>query len=109
MDGGNTIGAVRTDDRQVGHADLSFDTLLDQADGRNAPVLAREARLNIGDEAAVDFVNDLELAWQHDLKPGERPLLERLGKKRVVGVGEGACSDIPGFAPLEMAFVEQDT
>src|SRR3954447_24405399 len=109
MDGGNAIGAMRTDDREVRHADLSFDTLLDQADDLNTPVLAREARLNIVDEAAVDLVNNLEVARQHDLEPGERPLLERLGKERMVGVGEGACSDVPGFAPREMALVEQNT
>jgi hypothetical protein len=81
---------VRADDGQVGHADLSLATLLDQADALNRPGRRGSAAADVVEEAAVDLVDDLQLARQQHLEPGERPLLQRLGQQRVVGVGERA-------------------
>ena len=56
----------------------------------------------------VDLVDDLELARQQLLKVVQRPLLKRLGKQRVVGVGQGASRQIPGLIPPQLRVVEQD-
>ena len=43
VDGGDAVGAVRADDGQVGHADLAFAALLDQAHALDAALVAGEA------------------------------------------------------------------
>ena len=40
VNGGHAVGAVRADDRQVGHADLALAALLDQAHARDAALVA---------------------------------------------------------------------
>ena len=88
VDGRHAVGAVRADDGQVGHADLALGALLDQAHARDAAVVAGEAGADVVEQAAVDLVDDLEVARQQHLEPGERPFLQRLGQQRVVGVGQ---------------------
>ena len=41
-------------------------------------------------------------------KQSHRPLLQRLGQQRVVGVGERAHGQVPGLVPAEVGLVEQD-
>jgi hypothetical protein len=45
---------------------------------------------------------------QHLLEPGDRPLLQRLGQQRVVGVGERALGQVPGDVPAEPLVIDQD-
>ena len=62
MDRGDAVGAVRADDRQVGHAHLVARALLDQAHARDAGLVAGIAVPDVVEEAAVDLVDDLEHA-----------------------------------------------
>ena len=52
-------------------------------------------------EAAIDLVDDLELARQQLAEQRQRPGLERLGQQRVVGVGERAPVISHAVVPLE--------
>ena len=56
-------------------------------------------RAHVVEEAPVDFVDDLKLAGQHGLEPGERPFLQRLGQQRVIGVGQRPPREVPGVVP----------
>ena len=108
MDRGHPIGAVGADNREVGHADVLGLALLDQAGSRHASRVGRVASANVVEQPPVDLEDDLELARNQKFHPVDRPALERLGKERVVGVGERRARDVPGFIPAEMRFVEQD-
>ena len=104
----HAVGAVRADDGEVRHADLLRLALLDEAHARDASVIAGETGAHVVEEAAVDFVDDLELPRQHHLEPRQRPLLQRFGQQRVVRVGERALREIPGLVPSELRLVEED-
>ncbi|MNL68209.1 hypothetical protein D3C87_1929020 [compost metagenome] len=85
--------------RQVGHAHLPFAVLIDQRQPRQARFVAVEADPHLVQQARVDFQDDLEMARQHPGKQRQRPLLQRLGQQRVVGVGKGILRDVPGLVP----------
>ena len=104
----HAVGAVRADDGEVRHADLLRLALLDEAHARDPSVIAGETGAHVVEEAAVDFVDDLELPRQHRLEPRQRPLLQRFGQQRVVRVGERALREIPGLVPPELRLVEED-
>ena len=108
MDRGHAVGAVRADDGQVGHAHLALAALLDQAHARHAAVVAGVARADVVEEAAVDLVDDLQVPRQHQLEQADRPVLQRLGQQRVVGVGQRPPRQVPGLVPAELRLVEQD-
>ena len=71
-------------------------------------VVAGIARADVVQEAPVDLVDDLEVPRQEQLEELDRPLLQRLGQQRVVGVGQGADGEVPGLVPAELRLVEQD-
>jgi hypothetical protein len=108
MDGGHAIRAVRTDDGQIGHADLALARFIDEADAGRASLIAGKAQADSVHQPPIDLVDDLQLARQHQLEPGHRPILERFGQQRVIGVGQGPLRDIPGLVPTEALVVEQD-
>ena len=60
------------------------------------------------EEAAVDLVDDLQVPRQRLAEQAQRPLLQRLGQQRVVGVAEGRDRDRPGLVPVEPPLVDQD-
>ena len=60
-------------------------------------------------EAAVDLVDDFEVARDEELEQLDRPLLECFGKQGVVGVGKGAHGQLPGFVPTEPRFIKKDS
>ena len=82
--------------------------LLNEAHASGASGVIGMMRVNVVEKPAVDLEDDLELARNEEAHPFDRPTLERLGKQRVVGVGERRARDIPRFVPAEMRFVEQD-
>ena len=68
VDRGDAVGAVRADDRQVGHADLALRAL-----PRSGSCAARVRRRrgsapHVVEEAAVDLVDDLQLPRQQQLE-----------------------------------------
>ena len=68
MDRGHSIGAVRADNRQVRHSDLALITLFDQAHALNPPLVSREARANIVEQAPVNLVDNLQMTGQQYLE-----------------------------------------
>ena len=108
VNGGHAVGAVRADDGEVGHADLACRALLDQAHAGETAFVAGEARADLVEQAAVDLVDDLQMARQQVLEPGKRPFLQRLGQQRVVRVGECSLREVPGLVPAEVRVVEQN-
>ena len=84
---GHAVGAVRADDRQVGHADLPRGALFDQAHARRAAFIAGKPCANLVEQAPIDFEHDLQVAGQQPLEPAERPFLQRFGQQRMVRVG----------------------
>ena len=108
MDRRHAVGAVGSDDRHMGHADVLRLTLLNEAHASCAFGVMRMMRVNVVEKPAIDLEDDLELARNEEAHPIDRPTLQRLGKQSVVGVGERRARDIPRFVPTEMRFVEQD-
>ena len=68
VNGGDAVGAVRADDGQVRHAHLPHRRLLDQAHALRRGLVAGIARLHVVEEAAVDLVDDLQMARQQQLE-----------------------------------------
>jgi hypothetical protein len=74
---GHAVRAVRTDDGEIGHADLTFCTLFDQARALQAAFIAGEPLAHLTEELPVDLIDDLEVSRQHPFKPRDRPSLQR--------------------------------
>ena len=108
MQGGHAVDGVGADDGEIGHADFARGVLLDEGHAHDPVVVAGIAGGDFAQEAAVDFVDDLEVAGQDALEEGDRPAFESLGHEGVVGVAEGAHDDAPGVVPLEVFLVEED-
>ena len=108
VDRGDAVGAVRADDRQVGHADVLGRPFLDQADRATRPSSPGIAGPDVVEQPAIDFVDDLQVARQQQLEPVDRPFLQRLGQQRVVRVRQRPLGEVPGLVPAEVRIVEQD-
>ena len=54
------------------------------------------------EEAAIDLVNNFEMARQKQREQLDGPLLQSLGKQGMIGVCEGAIGEIPGLVPPEL-------
>src|SRR4029453_11303918 len=109
VNGGHAVGAVRADDGEVGHANLSLTALLDEAHALDPAAVAGETGPDLVDQEAVDLEDDLQMARQQYLEPRQGPLLQRLGQERVIRVGERLSGEIPGLVPAEVRLVEQDS
>ena len=104
VDRGDAVGAVRADDRQVGHADLALAAPSSIRLIRSMrPSSPGKRCAHVVEEAAVDLVDDLQVARQQHLEPAQRPFFQRLGQQRVVGVGQGSLREVPGLVPAELA------
>ena len=75
--GRHPVGAVRTDDGQICHADPSQRILLDQAHALDAAFIAGKAGAHFFQETVVDLVNDFQLAREQHFEPCHRPFLQR--------------------------------
>ena len=80
MYGGDTVRAVRADDRQIGHANFALGALLDEAYALDAAFISGKTRSDLIEQAAIDLEDHLEVTRQHDLEPCERPFLESFGQ-----------------------------
>jgi hypothetical protein len=108
VNGCHAVGAVRADDREIGHSDLASSAFFDQAHFLDAPVVGMEAVPDIREQAAVDFADDFQVTRNHDLKPRQRPFLQRLGQQGVVRVRQRLGRDVPGLVPPELGLVQQN-
>jgi hypothetical protein len=95
--------------REVRHAHRLLAALVDERHALHAPLVAREPRAHVFEEAAVDLVDDLEVPRQHAPEERQGPRLERLRQERVVRVGERSRGDGPGVVPAEPVDVHQET
>src|SRR5262249_24484258 len=64
---------------------------------------------HVVEEAAVDLVDDLQLAREQQFERIHRPALERLRQPRVVGVGQGGHGQVPRLVPPEPGAGGQNT
>jgi hypothetical protein len=71
---GYPVGAVRPDDRQVGHPDVLVRAFLDQADPGDAAVVTRKAGTNLIEQSPIDFeysntisrLRGISIRWSSD-------------------------------------------
>src|SRR5262249_17751345 len=76
----DTVGAMRTNDSKVGHSNLALSTLFHETYALNPSLISGETLSNFITQAAINFVDDLQVTWEHSLKPDERPLLKSFGQ-----------------------------
>ena len=76
VDRRNPVGAVRPDNGHVRHAYPAPAILLDEAHPADAPVISWKAAPDVVEKAAIDLVDDLEVARQQQFEPGKRPFFE---------------------------------
>ena len=107
VQGGHAVDRVRGHHGEIGHADFAHGAFLNERHPHNAVVVARIARGDFAQEAAVDFVDDLQVARQNALEEFNGPALQRLGHEGVVGVAEGAQDNAPCVVPLQMLLIQQ--
>ena len=81
---------------------------LDQAHARDAALVAGEADPDGIEQAAVDLVDDLQVARQQHLEPRDRPFLQGFGQQGVVRVGQSPLREVPGLVPAEVRLVQQN-
>src|SRR5262249_11203596 len=109
MNGGDSVGAVRTNHRKVSHPHAPSRPLLYQADALNARIVPGISAPHIVEKAAIDFVNDLQLARDEHFEQWDGPLLQGFGQQRVVGVSKRLLGDTPGFITSQASLIEQDS
>ena len=73
-----------------------------------AVFVAGEAGADVVEVAAVDLVDDLEVARQQRAEERDGPLFQRLGHERVIGVGERVRGDAPGGVPIHLVLVDEE-
>ena len=109
MDGRHAVRAVGADDGEVGHPDVLARAFLDDARALEAALVAGEAAPDVVEQPPVDLEDDLEVTREQLLEPRERPLFQRLGQERMIGVRERSLREVPGLIPSEVRVVEQDS
>ena len=108
MDGGDAIGAMGANNGQMRHADLFDGRLLDETHAHHTPLIAGEVRAHLVQEAAVDLVDDLEMPGEDQFKEPHRPLFQRFGQQRVIGIGQRPRGQLPGLVPAKPGLIQQD-
>jgi hypothetical protein len=67
---------MRADDGKVGHANFALGTLFYKAYALNTSLVLGKATSDVVNEAAIYFVNNLQMPRQHPFKPDDWPFLE---------------------------------
>ena len=108
MDFGHPVDFKGTDDRKVGHAD-DLVVAVARYDGNFAQFVRPVAEFGFGkfDEAAVDFIDDLQMPRQHPSHHPGRPDFQCFRQQGMVGVGKNFGSDFPGGVPGLSVNVDQ--
>src|SRR5262249_25498450 len=102
------VGAVTSDHGEVGHAHLPHWFLLDETHAPDAIALFWVTTPDVVEEAAIDLIDDLQMARYQHLEQLDRPLLQRLWEQGVVRICKGAYGEIPGLLPAALSLIEQD-
>ena len=100
---------MAADDREIGHADHLGIPFLDEGKLAHLLDVTRPGSLDFKQEELVDLENDLQMTGKHFVKESHAPSLECLGKKRMVGVGEGPGDDLPGLFPGQTVHIVQES
>ena len=104
---GDAVDTVAADDGKVGHAQFLVAVLLEDRYPAQRLGPVGEFRLDGIHEAAVDLVNDLEVARDEWLHHRYRPGFQRFRQQGVVRVGAGRPGQFPGRGPAETRFVQE--
>ncbi len=101
------VDRVAADARQVRHAHALVPGLVDDREPPRQLIVAGMTLPHVIEEATVDLVNDLEMAWQHHAEQRQRPFLERFGKQGVVRVAARPFRDAPRGIPVQLVLVHE--
>ena len=63
---------------------------------------------NLLKKSLVDLIDDFQVPGEHGLEVLHGPLFECLGENGVVGVSQGAASQVPGGVKVQARLVQQD-
>ncbi|GJC79271.1 hypothetical protein ColLi_02109 [Colletotrichum liriopes] len=102
------VDLVGTDNGQECHADHLGLRLLDNGDPAEEVSVVGEHLLDALEEEEIDVVNNLQVSGKQVLDQANGPLLQSLGKNRVVGVAERGSDDVPRLVPFQLLEVHQD-
>ena len=104
----DTVDRMRADKGEIAHTHAAVAIFLDQRDAGD--LLARElvGRTCLKQHLRVDRIDNLHVARQQPLEQRHRPAFQGLGKKGVIGVGEGALGGIPGDVEIHAVDVHQE-
>ena len=80
VQGGHSIHSVRADGGQVRHPNILRAVFVNQRDTGEEIIVPGTFCPNFVEEAAIDFVDDLEMSGQQLGKERQGPLLESFGK-----------------------------
>ncbi len=105
---GDAIDGVAADGGEVGHSHVLLVVIVDNRHALQASVVAGEALADLIEKAAIDLVDDLDVAGQQGTEQRQGPALEGLGQQGVVGVAEGVGGDVPGLVPTQAVFVDEE-
>ena len=75
---GDAIGAMAADHGQVGHSHMAGSLFPDQTHPLHACFVFGITLPDLIEEAAVDFKDDFEVAWEEAFKPEDRPCFHGL-------------------------------
>ena len=106
--GGDAVNRVAADASEMRHPDGPAAGFIDDRKPANTVVVTRISVLHLVDEAAVDLEDDLEMAWQGAFEQSDRPLLERLGKQRMVRVSHRLARHVPCRLPVHAIFIDEE-
>ena len=106
MELSNTVYAVRTNDGQASHVNL---TVLNDRQLTYTLFIIRISLTNLIEVTAVNLVNDHVDTWQQFLHQVNAPLLQCLRHDGMVGVTAGIYYDIPSSGPVHLLFINQNT
>ena len=108
VQGRDAVDGMAADEGELAHAHAPAIALVDQRDRGDPGIVEALLLRRLADDAGIDGVDDLHLARQEPLEQMDRPVLQRLGQQRMIGVGEGVAGDLPGLGPFMAVHVDQE-
>ena len=94
---------------KMGHTHISFTAFIDKRHSGKTRVIAGKLCPHFIEKTAVDFIDDFKVPRQQLAEQTQRPFLQRLGQKRMIGIGKGMTGNVPGSVPVKLVFVDEDS
>jgi hypothetical protein len=104
----DTVDRVAPRAGEMSHAHVFVPRFVDERQPPQKLIVSGVMEPHVVKEAAVDLVDDLEVAGQEGAEEGHRPLLEGLGQQRMVRVATGPLRDSPGPVPIVLVLIDQE-